>query len=654
MIYVDEMLPAGELESEVVLHLRLHLRRAVRRRGETAAQDLAMLFGFPRAQGSDDDWKKASAQPEPFLQGAEVAARRRGSSQAIVALGHDEAHLKECKTWLEKRKEQDAVFSRLLATDLATLLELSKARDLAAARIGEAGHTVRYLPLLIQGDTGVGKEVLAESIHALWKQEARRPQAPFKVVQVAGLPPDLINDELFGHAEGAFTGARTSRLGRLEAAQGGTLLIDEVGDLPPDAQLRLLRFLQTHKLARLGENEEREVDVRILAATWRNLEQMVQEGTFRQDLLYRLRSGTALHLRPLARREGFFQEVVPELMRRRGSAVSPPLTRSALAALTLHPWHGNLREVVGVLDEALSLSERGRVGLEHLPAHIQRPFLAQALHQRAPSFLSDELESQELTAPHVQWRIEQVEQSLSGPLETVEQSADLGQLTGFLGSVGKDAPENQETLQSMEELAEREKQIRQAITLSQYWRHQAGVSGLPAIVQSVLHEKVAAADRALEEAKGRYLEHLARANALLSKNPWMSLVNEIRRLPLFQEVDQKSVTDFITTILKFLESIFPPLAQELRSLVRKGDVLKRIQEELSPPTEASQETEDEDSKPERKRKPSDLAREEWEALTKSHKSLSEACDATGFDPKTFKTWLGKHGIENPWQRSQSQ
>ncbi|MBN8471110.1 sigma-54-dependent Fis family transcriptional regulator [Corallococcus exiguus] len=652
MIYIDEMLPAGELESEVVLHLRLHLRRSVRRGKETAAQDLAMLFGFPRSQGKDSDWKDAAAMPEPFLKGAEVAARRRGHSQGVVALGHDEAHLKECKAWLVERKQQDAVFRKLLATDLATLLELSKARDLAVARAGEKESTARYLPLLIQGDTGVGKEVLAECIHELWKHEVGRPVAPFKVVQVAGLTPDLINDELFGHAEGAFTGARKDRLGRLEAAHGGTLLIDEVGDLPPDAQLRLLRFLQTHKLARLGENEEKSVDVRILAATWRNLEQMVQEGTFRQDLLYRLRSGTSLHLSPLAKREGFFQEVVPELMRRRGSAISPPLTRSALAALTRHPWRGNLREVVGVLDEALSLSERGRVGLEHLPAHIQRPFLAQALHQRAATFLADELESQELTAPHVQWRIEQVEQSLVGPLAGMEPSPDLGKLSGFLGSVGEDAPENQEALQHMKELAELDKQYRQAMTRSQYWKEQAEAADQPAVVQEALQAKIATVVRAEEEIKSRYLAHLDRVNTLLSKNPWMSLVADIRKLPLFQEVAREDVTDFITTIFKLFESFAPALAQAIRIQVLKGGLLKRIQAELAPPDELPKEGEEE--KPDNKRKASDWTREDWEALTKKYPSLTEASVATGFDPKTLKTWLAKHGIENPWQRSQSQ
>jgi transcriptional regulator with PAS, ATPase and Fis domain len=291
---------------------RRHARSSIRRRTATAGHDLALLFGL--SGGADSEWHDAAQAADPLQAGAVLARRLRSSTDAVVPLGHDADHVEACRRWLATRKTSDDVFSAMEASDLATLLELSKARDIACARGVDASGKDRYLPVLIQGPTGSGKELLALAIHDLWKRGVKKPDAPFEVVHVGGMSADMVNDELFGHAPGAYTGARGERPGRLEAADGGTLLIDEVGDLPPEAQVRLLRFLQTQVISRIGENRARQLSVRVIAATWHDLEANVESGTFRRDLLHRLRVGAGLQLPPLAVRERFFDDALPALL----------------------------------------------------------------------------------------------------------------------------------------------------------------------------------------------------------------------------------------------------------------------------------------------------------------------------------------------------
>jgi len=222
------------------------------------------------------------------------------------------------------------------------------------------GQLKRYagnnLPVLITGPSGTGKELAARSLHL---QSARR-QEPFVAVNCGALTPSLVQSELFGHEKGAFTGANNRKIGWIEAANGGTLLLDEVGDLPPDVQISLLRFLQEGVIERVGGTDTRAVDVRIIAATHVALEQSVAAGQFREDLYFRL-NVLRLHMPPLKDRDQDVLALARYYVRRFvvelgvGKKILCP---SAEAALLAHDWPGNIRELMNRLRRAIVLSDR--------------------------------------------------------------------------------------------------------------------------------------------------------------------------------------------------------------------------------------------------------------------------------------------------------
>jgi two-component system, NtrC family, response regulator GlrR len=203
-------------------------------------------------------------------------------------------------------------------------------------------------PVLVQGETGTGKELVAEAIH----EASGRAAQPFVVVDCASLPEALLEAELFGHARGAFTGAVTSRAGAFEAATGGTVFLDEIGELPMSMQPKLLRVLESQTVRRLGETEHRKVDVRFVSATHRDVQGMVAAGTFREDLFFRLCVLPAL-VPPLRARP----DDVPLLLQH-FLAKSPEITVSAELAreLVAHPWPGNVRELRSFAERARTLS----------------------------------------------------------------------------------------------------------------------------------------------------------------------------------------------------------------------------------------------------------------------------------------------------------
>jgi len=221
--------------------------------------------------------------------------------------------------------------------------------------------------VLITGESGTGKSTMARMIH----HQGPRASGPFVTVNCASLPRDLIEAELFGHAKGAFTGAVNDRPGRAEIADGGTLFLDEIGDLPLELQPKLLTYLQDRTLQRIGSNEERKVDVRVITATHQDLAAMCQEGRFRQDLFYRLNVLT-LHAAALRERatdiRGLAQEILQRIARRRGGQ---PLQCSddAVAMLCSHDWPGNIRELENVLERATAFAEGPFIRPEHLAIH---------------------------------------------------------------------------------------------------------------------------------------------------------------------------------------------------------------------------------------------------------------------------------------------
>jgi DNA-binding NtrC family response regulator len=219
--------------------------------------------------------------------------------------------------------------------------------------------------VLITGESGVGKEVLADVIHA-WSP---RSAGPLVKVNCAAIPATLLESELFGHEKGAFTSAMNRRTGRFEAAHGGTLFLDEIGDMAPELQAKLLRVTQDGKVQRVGSNKEIHTDVRILAASNRDLEQEVREGRFREDLFYRL-NVVELNLPPLRERS---EDILP-LARLFIDEFSQGRARFSAAVtemLTQYTWPGNVRELRNAMERAALLSQGDVVLPEHLPNRVK-------------------------------------------------------------------------------------------------------------------------------------------------------------------------------------------------------------------------------------------------------------------------------------------
>lgn len=219
--------------------------------------------------------------------------------------------------------------------------------------------------VLILGETGTGKELVARSLH----EQSLRAEKPFVAVNCGALPENLIESELFGHRKGAFTGADEQRVGLFEVAHGGTVFLDEIGELPKAMQAKLLRVLESGEIRRIGDNESFRIDVRVICATHRNLNEMVEAGEFREDLMYRINT-FELHVPPLRMRIDDIPDLAEHLFRRfcpAMSAVREIFTAEALEALKSHSWPGNVRELANVIEHASILCDRPPISPEHLP-----------------------------------------------------------------------------------------------------------------------------------------------------------------------------------------------------------------------------------------------------------------------------------------------
>jgi len=236
--------------------------------------------------------------------------------------------------------------------------------------------------VLICGETGTGKELVARALH----DQSLRAEMPFVPINCGALPENLIESELFGHRRGAFTGAEEHRTGLFQVANGGTLFLDEIGELPKAMQAKLLRFLESGEIRRVGDNDSLICDVRVICATNRHLDQMVATGEFREDLWFRINT-FEIALPPLRERIDDIVPLARHLITRKGMRLGSEdelFTAETAAALRQHTWPGNVRELANVVEHAMILCEEGPIRPEHLPRRfVARPAAPMALPQAA-------------------------------------------------------------------------------------------------------------------------------------------------------------------------------------------------------------------------------------------------------------------------------
>ncbi len=279
--------------------------------------------------------------------------------------------------------------------------------------------------VLILGDSGTGKEVVARNLH----YHSNRRDKPFVPVNCGAIPPDLLESELFGHEKGAFTGAITARQGRFELANGGTLFLDEIGDMPLAMQVKLLRVIQERVFERVGSNKSIKADVRIIAATHRNLEKEIEAGRFREDLFYRL-NVFPIEMPSLAERAEDIPLLLEELIVRlennkRGSV---RLTPAAVAALQQYEWPGNVRELSNLVERLLIMFPNGVVDVQDLPEKYRKDIDISA-SKPASSSGADNIEIQQRVVSHI---VNQVTSNETLPEEGIDLKAHLLKLESNL------------------------------------------------------------------------------------------------------------------------------------------------------------------------------------------------------------------------------
>jgi len=298
--------------------------------------------------------------------------------RAVVARAAERTAQQRAIHELRRELDKQYGFEGIIARSSAMIRILETVRRMAPSG----------LPVLIEGESGTGKELLARALHA----NSRRKNARFVALNCAGLSETLLEDELFGHVRGAYTGATADRQGRFEYADGGTMFLDEVGDMPLPMQAKLLRVLEDGELVRVGSNEPVHVDVRVVSATNTDLAGRVGEGRFRKDLYFRL-NGVAIRLPPLRQR----REDIPQMIERfiaqandaHGMKVSG-ITPEAQRALVSADWPGNVRQLRNAVENMVVLAGDGKLGTNDLPAELRGPgAAAEGLGALAGMSLSD-------------------------------------------------------------------------------------------------------------------------------------------------------------------------------------------------------------------------------------------------------------------------
>ncbi len=313
------------------------------------------------------------------IQGA-VAAVKKGAENyltkpldfealaAVVERAMEKARLLQETRQLRDRLRERNALGHIVTSD-------PKMQELLAL-VEQVGPT--KASVLVTGESGTGKELIAQAIHAA----SPRAGKPFVRVHCAALAESLLESELFGHERGAFTGAVARREGRFKQADGGTLFLDEIGEIPPGTQVKLLRFLQERTFERVGGNETLKVDVRIIAATNRDLQAEIKKGSFREDLYYRL-NVVAVELPPLRERKGDVAALASFFLRRYAAENGRKIdgfSDDALGRLTAYAWPGNVRELENVIERAVVRCNEARIEVKHLPAAV----VPQAEREGAP------------------------------------------------------------------------------------------------------------------------------------------------------------------------------------------------------------------------------------------------------------------------------
>jgi DNA-binding NtrC family response regulator len=306
---------------------------------------------------------------------------------------------KQLRTELRARKLQPLVGLACYPRDgqtLDALVEIATgdmAEPTAPASQLDQGAMQRLAPLidrvaagrinvLILGETGVGKEVMARTLHV----RSARALGPLVCINCAAFSEALLESEIFGHEKGAFTGALQAKVGLLESANGGTVFLDEVGEMPLSLQAKLLRVLEQREVLRVGSLRPRAIDVRFLSATNRDLEAEIREGRFRQDLFFRL-NGMPLRIPPLRERVEEIEGLANAFARQAAEAGRrevPVISRPVLALLKRYSWPGNIRELRNVMERAVVLASGTAITLEHLPAELMGPVVPLSQAPRGP------------------------------------------------------------------------------------------------------------------------------------------------------------------------------------------------------------------------------------------------------------------------------
>jgi DNA-binding NtrC family response regulator len=361
---MGRLLIIGSLEGELGAAARVAIARGAKlAHADGVAAGLARL----RAEGADlalvdlrhdVAWLVGALAEERIACPVVACGRAEDADAAVRAI---EAGARD---FLPLPPDADLIIAMLEAAGAEPAAEGPVARDPAmAALLARAGQLARAeASLLITGESGTGKEVLARHIHA----QSRRARGPFVALNCAALPETLLESELFGHEKGAFSGAVAARKGKFEQADGGTLLLDEIGEMDPRLQAKLLRVIQEKEVDRLGGMAPVKVDVRLLAATHRDLAAEVAKGRFREDLYFRL-NVLALHIPPLRARPADILPLAEHFCARyaRANGVPDrPLSAAARARLLAHPWPGNVRELENCAHRAVLLAEGAEIGPE--------------------------------------------------------------------------------------------------------------------------------------------------------------------------------------------------------------------------------------------------------------------------------------------------